>query len=160
MLSDIIPCDIGKRFRKQQKSFFHIFLEITSGKPVKGKELTACQIDFDNNIFYTPNSKMNRQLYTSYSQGLSFLKDFFFKVFIELITILILLFPMFFFLMVTRYMGSQFLDQELTPAPPAQDGEVLTSGLPGKSQKTRLKGKKFLRYSKNSHYLFVFEDTD
>jgi len=42
MLSDIIPCDIGKRFRKQQKSFFHIFLEITSGKPVKGKELTAC----------------------------------------------------------------------------------------------------------------------
>ena len=66
MLSDIIPRDIAKRLRKQQKSFFNIFLEITSGKPVKGKELTACQIDFDNNMFWTPNSKMNRRLYTSY----------------------------------------------------------------------------------------------
>ena len=54
---------LEKDSESNRKVFFNIFLEITSGKPVKGKELTACWIDFDNDIFWTPNSKMNRRLY-------------------------------------------------------------------------------------------------
>ena len=62
-----------------------------------------------------------------------------FKVFIEFVTILLLFFLCFVFL-VWRHVGSFLPDQGLNPHLPALEGEVLTTGPPGKS----LLG--FLRY--------------
>ena len=55
-----------------------------------------------------------------------------FKVFIEFVTIL-LLFYVFFGFLATRHMGSYLPDQGSNPNPPTLEGEVLTTGPPGKS---------------------------
>ena len=53
-----------------------------------------------------------------------------FKVFIEFITVSLLFYTWF---LAPRHVGSQLPDPWLEPAPPASEGEVLTTRLPGKS---------------------------
>ena len=66
-----------------------------------------------------------------------FFKDFFFlmwtiyKVFIEFVTILLLFFMFWFF--GNEACGILVRQSGIEPAPPALEGKVLTSGLPGKS---------------------------
>ena len=55
-----------------------------------------------------------------------------FKVFIELVTILLLLFMFSFF--GPEACGILGLQQGMEPTPPAFEGEVLTTGPPGKSR--------------------------
>ena len=55
-----------------------------------------------------------------------------FKVFIEFVIILLLFYVLVF--LAPRHVGSQLPDQGSNPRPPALEGAVLTTGLPGKSQ--------------------------